>query len=86
MNFLLLSSATEPEGVDKDGDPKHRSHGEVLQRPHDQGVRHRGVGGAAHRPEDPPPKRAAGGRGGKDQSSEEDVNASAFRHYSLFCL
>lgn len=63
----------ESEGVDKDGDQEHRRHREVLQRQDHRGVRHRGLGRGAHRPEDPAPERAQGGHRRDGPSPEEAV-------------
>lgn len=60
--------------MDEDGDQEHRGDGKVLEWPDHHGVRHRGVGRRAHRPEDPAPERAEGGHRTDGQSAEENVS------------
>lgn len=64
----------ESEGVDKDGDQEHRRHWKVLQRQNHHRVRHWGLGGGAHRPEDPASKRAEGGHRRDGPGSEETLS------------
>lgn len=70
MFYIFLK---ESKGVDEDGDPEHRCHGEVLQRPDHHAVRHRGLGRQAHRPEDPASERAERGHRKNRPSAEENV-------------
>lgn len=56
----------ELQGVDQNGDQEHRGGGQVLQRPHHQGVRPGHLARGALRPENPPTQRAQGGGRGRD--------------------
>lgn len=56
----------ELQGVDQNGDQEHRGGGQVLQRPHHQGVRPGHLARGALRPENPPTQQAQGGGRGRD--------------------